>query len=142
MSNESAELDIEMIMSEIRKDISAKQLKNDIPHYEQVIQTQPTVNLCSDSNQDQLLKIEDELAYLKAYPFVAAYRPLKSNRGILGPVIILYKKIMRKLLKFYFEPIIADQNEYNSHVSYTLELMNQRLVEKDRIINELKTRLL
>jgi protein-arginine kinase activator protein McsA len=51
---------------------------------------------------------------------------------------MLVKKTIRKLTKFYIEPIASDQSEYNRHVATVLEIMHEALVEKDEEIKELR----
>lgn len=42
-----------------------------------------------------------------------AFRAITSHRPFLGPVIVLAKRIVRKLLKWYVEPICNQQSDFN-----------------------------
>ncbi|WP_394884859.1 methyltransferase domain-containing protein [Clostridium butyricum] len=65
-----------------------------------------------ESNYTEMCRnLED----VNRYYYIDSYRPIKSHRKIIGKVIILYKKITRKLLKWYINPIVKDQNLYNSY---------------------------
>lgn len=46
-----------------------------------------------------------------------AYRPIYSRRGLAGGVIIFCKRVIRKLLKWYIEPICFQQTEFNNAVT-------------------------
>ncbi|MBP1157470.1 MULTISPECIES: FkbM family methyltransferase [unclassified Paenibacillus] len=46
-----------------------------------------------------------------------AYRYLSSGKKIIGPLIILVKKVIRKLLKWYIEPITSQQTQFNNAVT-------------------------
>lgn len=45
-----------------------------------------------------------------------AYRPLYSNKKVIGPVIVFFKKVVRKLMKWYIEPPCFQQTEFNGAV--------------------------
>lgn len=46
-----------------------------------------------------------------------AYRILTSHRKVIGPVIVFGKKIARKFLKWYIEPITIQQTDFNNAVT-------------------------
>ncbi|MEF3304490.1 FkbM family methyltransferase [Paenibacillus sp. GYB003] len=46
-----------------------------------------------------------------------AYRYLFSHRKITGPLIVFGKKVVRKLLKWYLEPVTIQQTEFNNAVT-------------------------
>ncbi|WP_270406853.1 FkbM family methyltransferase [Paenibacillus timonensis] len=46
-----------------------------------------------------------------------AYRHISSHRRILGPTIVFVKKVIRKILKWYIEPITFQQTKFNSAVT-------------------------
>jgi FkbM family methyltransferase len=46
-----------------------------------------------------------------------AYRYLHSHRKVIGPLIIFAKKVVRKLLKWYVEPIAFQQTRFNNAVT-------------------------
>lgn len=54
-----------------------------------------------------------------------AYRTLLSERKFIGHLIIFVKKVIRKLTKFYIEPIAFQQTEFNSAVTPTIGRMTE-----------------
>ncbi len=46
-----------------------------------------------------------------------AFRPLYSCRKLIGGLIVFFKRVVRKLLKWYVEPICFQQTEFNNAVT-------------------------
>lgn len=63
-----------------------------------------------------------------------AYRPIISNRRYTGRLIVFVKKVIRKLLKFYVEPIAIQQSEFNNAVTPTIGRMTEI---QNELINEI-----
>ena len=106
MDNRIKQINVEDIMTEIRQEIEEKGYKN-----EDVSFTDIAVGFSSYGIAHSKA-FEENLGTLRARYNVAAYRPLYSNRAI-GFIVVFIKKVMRKLTKFYIEPIVKDQNENN-----------------------------
>ncbi len=69
---------------------------------------------------------------------IQAWRPLTSGIPVLGAVILFFKKLFRKLIKFYIEPIVNDQTNINRNAAIVsnefanyieLQQKNQQLTE-------------
>ncbi|MGO4345185.1 FkbM family methyltransferase [Paenibacillus sp. MCAF9] len=58
-----------------------------------------------------------------------AYRYLHSHRKVIGPLIIFAKKVVRKLLKWYVEPIAFQQTKFNSAVTPAIGRMTEIVSE-------------
>ncbi|MHB1393078.1 MAG: FkbM family methyltransferase [Clostridia bacterium] len=67
-----------------------------------------------------------------------AYRHITSHRKFIGPIIVFYKKVARKLLKFYIEPIAFQQTEFNNAVTPTIGRMTEIQNELLKGINSLQ----
>ncbi|SEB28289.1 FkbM family methyltransferase [Paenibacillus sp. 276b] len=57
-----------------------------------------------------------------------AYRYLHSQRKFIGPLIVFGKKIIRKLLKWYIEPVAYQQTEFNNNVTSSIGRITQVIV--------------
>jgi len=99
-------INIEEIMAEIKRDIKEKGYKNDEISFSDIVPAYTYGAIAHSNILDQNLRV-----LLTIYN-VPAYRHLESNRKI-GSLIIFAKKIIRKILKFYIEPIVSDQNYVN-----------------------------
>jgi len=126
------------IVEEAYREIEREQLKNDIPHMEQMVFLPSKIEANTDNITDIYKRISREYYFLRTHLYITANRPLYSNRNLFGPLVVLVKKILRKLIKFYVEPMVSDQNNFNSHLVKTLELLQYALIKKDEEINELK----
>ena len=60
---------------------------------------------------------------------VQYYHPITSSKPIIGKLIVIVKKFMRKLLKSIILPMVMEQNDFNASVTMTLNsLYNNELV--------------
>jgi SAM-dependent methyltransferase len=60
---------------------------------------------------------------------VAAERPLQRRPGLLGALAMPVKKLLRKLMRFYVEPLASDQRAFNDAI---LKLVDSLAAELDR----------
>lgn len=69
--------------------------------------------------------VQTSLRYINSHHTVQPYKPLGGN-----PVFVFVKKVIRKLTKFYVEPVVFEQNEFNGH---TVKVINalKSTAEKD-----------
>ena len=104
-------VDIQRIMAEIRHEIESKGLRNTVLPFENVHATPfETVTEYDPVRFSQLVSEMDRLKQ------IYAYRQLQSRQNILGKFILFFKKVIRKMSKFYIEPIVSDQNNFNANV--------------------------
>lgn len=64
-----------------------------------------------------------------------------TGRYIGNPVKVLAKKVMRKLMLFFVEPLVYQQNEYNSAVMQTLGQLDARAREAEARVAALEKQL-
>jgi len=72
-------------------------------------------NKVAAENYNELLRQMKETAFLDYY------HPIRSDRKIIGPFIVLFKRLMRRLLKNIFLPLIDRQNKFNALTIAVLE---------------------
>ncbi len=70
-----------------------------------------------DSVDCHLNEIDKYIAAMDENRENYAFREIYSCRKWIGPIIVLYKRIVRKLLKWYIEPICFQQTEFNNAVT-------------------------
>ena len=100
-------IDVEKIMSEIRCEIEQRgYTKAELVFADIENEQHEGLELLGDNfvidNFSQMIVKMDEKSY------VQCWRPLKGNK-----LIVFLKKIIRKCVKFYVEPIVENQNEFN-----------------------------
>ncbi len=111
-------VNIEEIMQGIRQDIKDKGLNADMLSFEDV-PYRKTEDAVAGSAMDAE-ELHNAMVYLNAHYNVQPYKPLTGN-----PVAVFVKKVIRKLVKFYIEPIAADQNQFNANVVRVLNAQTQ-----------------
>lgn len=100
---------------------------------------------CSvDQNSEDFVKINDVLKSLSSAERIKdnfAFRPLFSHRKIIGKMIVFVKRIIRKMLKWYVEPICFQQSDYNNHIVKALydsiEIMKDLIEKNNSLSNEI-----
>lgn len=58
-----------------------------------------------------------------------AYRPILSYKKYIGRIIVFGKKVIRRILKFYVEPIAFQQTEFNNAVTPSIGKLTEIQVE-------------
>src|ERR671934_698224 len=66
---------------------------------------------------------------------ITAERPLERRPGLRGAVLQPVKKVLRKLMRWYVEPVAADQRAFNDAA---LKLVDQLFEEVDELRLELE----
>lgn len=115
-------INIEEIMEQIRADIKERGLKDDEIEFDSIVLLDGgNSSFYSDEVYDQLVNEIDKLSE------VQSYRELCGN-----PIERFIKKIIRRLVAFYIESIVDDQNRFNKNV-YSGFVMNYRKFQDDEI---------
>lgn len=63
-----------------------------------------------------------------------AFRNIKNNNSIMSLTIALIKKIIRKFIKWYIEPIADQQSDFNHNTCACIENLERRIDELERKI--------
>lgn len=68
-----------------------------------------------------------------------AFRQIHSHRKVIGSVIVFFKRFIRKMLKWYIEPVCFQQTDFNMATSYamskSLTVFSTLLEEKKKMID-------
>lgn len=97
---ETNNINIEEIMADIKREIKEKGLTNDMLSFDEV----PYKRTSAGGS------VQDALCYIKENYTVQPYKQLSGN-----PLKVLFKKVIRKLTKFYVEPVVEEQNCFNAN---------------------------
>ncbi|MCL2080449.1 MAG: hypothetical protein FWH17_11615 [Oscillospiraceae bacterium] len=117
------------IVKEALDEIEAEQIGNDVFHMDQIEYWLEMKNLPDILRNMMLLRELYKIEY---------YRPLRSNRKVIGRFLIFVRRILRKLNRFYAEPMATDQTNFNSRVLQVLDLYKDELLRKEGQIHELQ----
>ena len=110
-------LNIEEIMQEIRNEIKEKGLSSDMLSFEDISYSNGTNGSKSLSQE-----ATDSLGYINLNYNIQSYRVLEGSA-----IKTFIKKVIRKLTKFYVEPVVFDQNVFNAHVVRVINSMHEIL---------------
>ncbi len=113
---EENNINIEEIMADIKREIKEKGLTGDMLSFEDV----PYKKTPQAGGS-----VKEALDFLNSNYNVQPYKELKGN-----PLKVVFKKIIRKLIKFYIEPTVNDQNNVNSSIVTVLNGLADNSPEK------------
>lgn len=122
-------INTEKIMSRIRLEIKEK----NIPDFEDVPYRK---NIGSEVPENP----DDAINEMRSCSYVHSYRQLAGK-----PLKVFLKKTVRKIIKFYTEPVIDEQNDFNSATETALTSMRntqKKLIERIEKLEEENRRLI
>jgi len=108
MENET--IDIEKIMEEIRQGIKEQGLTADMLSFEDVPYRKSAIGG----------SVSEALDYISTHYYIQPYKELKGN-----PVKVFVKKVLRKLMKFYVEPAVFEQNDFNANAVTVMKSVSE-----------------
>ncbi len=94
-----------------------------------------TASACSNDHLSEILRLIPELERTREN---VAQRPITSHRKFIGSFIVFFKKVVRKLTKFYVEPVALQQTEFNNTVTPIVGRMTQAIAGIDSEVGILK----
>ena len=97
---ENEKINIEEIMAEIKQSIKEQGLAADMLSFEDV----------PYKKNAQSGSASEALDYVSTHYYIQPYKELQGN-----PVKVFIKKAIRKLTKFYVEPVVFEQNDFNAN---------------------------
>lgn len=101
-------INIEQIMADIKKEIKEKGLTADMLSFDDI----PYKKTAQGGSP------EEALDYVTAHYYVQPYAEITGN-----PVKVFFKKAMRKLMRFYVEPMVMEQNDLNANTATVIKAM-------------------
>lgn len=133
---ENNNINIEEIMAQIKREIKEKNLTSDMLSFEDVPYKKP-VQVSRNGNAS-IGDADETLASMNAHYYIQPYKPISGN-----PLKVFIKKVIRKLVKFYVEPVVFEQNEFNANTVSVLNTLrnaaeNHSSVEADSIAESLE----
>ena len=107
---ENEKINIEEIMAEIKQSIKDQGLTADMLSFEDVPYRK---NVQSGS-------ASEALDYVSTHYYIQPYKELQGN-----PVKVFIKKVIRKLTKFYVEPVVFEQNDFNANAVTVMKSLTE-----------------
>lgn len=113
MSNQDNGINIESIMQEIRAEIREKGYTNELLSFSDIV---VDTSLMNATKFDKVL-FNEEIYTINHGWNIQAYRVISGSKPM-----VFFKKVIRKLVYFFVEPIVLEQDSFNASV---VKLMNQ-----------------
>lgn len=133
MAEEMIKIDVDAIMADIRKNIEERGYREEELKFAD-IETESKEGLELLGETFQLDNLSQWIVKMDEAKQVACWRPMGGN-----PVKVFLKKLIRKCMKFYVEPIVEDQNRYNHYTVCAMAQVFSKLAEnQDARIKELE----
>ena len=107
---ENGSINIEEIMTEIKQKIKEQGLTADMLSFEDV----PFKKTAQGGSASEALD------YITSHYYIQPYKELKGN-----PVKVFIKKVIRKLVKFYVEPVVFEQNDFNANAVTVMKSLSE-----------------
>ncbi|MBO7473318.1 MAG: hypothetical protein J6U00_04830 [Ruminococcus sp.] len=133
-------INIEQIMADIKREIKEKGLTSDMLSFEDI----PYKKTAQGGSPAEAVD------YVTSHYYVQPYQEFTGN-----PVKVFFKKALRKVMRFYVDPIVMEQNDFNANTAIaikaisedkskdmnsrveTLEIVNKELVKRlDKLEHE------
>ena len=107
---ENGNINREEIMAEIKRGIKEQGLTADMLSFEDV----PFKKTAQGGSASEALD------YITSHYYIQPYKELKGN-----PVKVFIKKVIRKLVKFYVEPVVFEQNDFNANAVTVMKSLSE-----------------
>jgi hypothetical protein len=62
-----------------------------------------------------------------------SWRPIESAKPVVGDAIVLAKRVARRLLSWYVDPIAVDQTEFNHAITSELRALERRVARTESV---------
>ena len=128
----------EQVLNEVRTDIKKRKLDGTLPSFQVVVQENQgdtMVLLDADGEEYDETKLCKNLSVLKRNYMVVLDRPLAPG---LSKQKRFVRKVVRKLTRFYINPVVRDQNSLNAATVNVLHQMNRHITKQQAKIRELE----
>lgn len=109
-------IDIEKIMEEIREEIRIKGYSNDMLSFNDII-IEPHID---ENTEFDKVKFNEELYELNNHWNISSNHSFSGNK-----VVFLFKRIVRKCIRFHINPIVDEQNYFNAAIVRSTNLIDQ-----------------
>jgi len=124
-------VDTEEIMAQIREDIRSRGLTSDMLSFDDIPYARPEQAECAGDISGEGYKAK--MLWLKAHYYIQPYKQLAGNA-----VSVLAKKMIRKMAKFYVEPVVFEQNDFNANIVSVAESLTESNRKLERRVEALE----
>lgn len=106
-------VDPAILLERVRKNVLHKKVDN--------------FNVTTAESSKDSFRIGEQIDEAQIHAGINLYEPISSHRKILGPVIVFFRKVFRRLIRFYAISLTNQQTRFNSAVVRSLNEINNKL---------------
>ena len=128
----------EQVLNEVRAALKKRKLDGTLPSFQKVLQGDrgdTMVLLDADGEEYDEAKLRKNLTVLKKNYMVVLDRTLAARLSNRKRFI---RKAVRKLTRFYINPVVRDQNSLNAATANVLHQMNRHIAKQEAKIRRLE----
>jgi hypothetical protein len=107
-------IDVAAVVAEVEAEVERRRAAGEYPE-DLIERLRAEFHIVSDDDAPEELAVID------------AVRPIRSDRSLIGPTIVFAKRVVRRLLAWYVQPIAADQTSFNLSLLRDLRNIERRL---------------
>lgn len=126
------ELNVEKIMEEIRSEIKEKGFTNDILSFNDIISDDMGIN----GEKFDRVHFNEELFNINMLWNVNPNREIEKKPGLKGKCVTLFKKFIRKCIRFYLSAIVMEQDTFNATSVRLFNMLNLYMEENSKLSDE------
>lgn len=127
-------IDVEEIMNQIRENIKKR---NYSPEELSSLNNKKDFGSSSASTFFELPKLEEYIAQNNSRWNIQKAGPIKSDKKLIGSIIVFVKKVIRKLSYWYIEFLVDQQTAFNASATNSINETVKFVKESQDIVSEL-----
>lgn len=127
------EINVEEIMKQIKENIAQRKAKGNIIDIPDGLDLTPS--------DKAIYEIQHHLSAVNNSWDINIETPITSNRRFIGGLVIFVKKVIRKLLRWYFNPPLARQINFNVNITKAFNKLSAELQKQLEIVPEMQRQL-
>lgn len=129
------ELNVKKIMEEIRIEIKEKGYTNEMLSFSDVTADDTEV----DIEKFDRVRFNEELFNINMLWNIDPNRAIEDKPGLRGKCITLFKKLIRKCIRFYLASIVTEQDTFNATSVRLFNLLNLYMEENTKLSEEVNS---
>lgn len=126
------ELNVEKIMGEIRSEIAEKGYTNDMLSFSDIVSDDTGIN----TEKFDRVRFNEELFNINTLWNINPNREIEEKHGLKGKCVTLFKKFIRKCIRFYLSSIVMEQDTFNATSVRLFNMLNLYMEENIKLSAE------
>lgn len=131
------QINTEKIMAEIKAEIARRGYTDKILSFDDIGEFTDAVSSDGSDRSYNFNVLTDQVNNMNAQYNVLEYR-IYPNAGVLNKIKGIIKKVIRKPIRFYINPIVTDQNEFNASAVRAMNQVRFYIAENEDLKSQIE----